>query len=347
MDSVSIELWMDKRELNALEQVLNEDGTSVEKYMQDCLLDLYTQRVPREKQEKIQQVLDAERFESQRITEANIRYAGYHILEKGQEHYLLTKSGEEFVDIASLVRRYVRGTWGDKEKGFAQCIYGAEEISSQRFEQLAAWRLENLGKVTGMVEINFDKGLFSALHIMDGWQCFRLKDVSSAVYFADKVGYVNKEVRWNIFLTRLDRKQHIGLPQSPIELHGSRRLCPDEISFSGEISESGGRLNFYLDCSFNADEVFGTHVETKGNGNWLNIYAEYDLESSQVSDTLSVILCREDGSDHEMAYLLNADEKEAFLEKMDQYCQTKYGQGLQEFAAEVKADLNTIDIPRM
>ena len=78
----------------------------------------------------------------------------------------------------------------------------------QRFEQLAAWRLENFGKVTGLVEIDFDKGIpLSALNIMDGWQSFRLKDVSSAAYFADKSGHVNKEVRWNIFLSRLEGKQ--------------------------------------------------------------------------------------------------------------------------------------------
>ena len=43
-----------------------------------------------------------------------------------------------------------------------------DRISPQRFEQLAAWRLEKLGKVTGLVEIDFDKGLLSALNIMDG-----------------------------------------------------------------------------------------------------------------------------------------------------------------------------------
>ena len=207
MDSVSIELWLDKRQLAALEQALTEDGTTVERTMQEQLNELYAQRVPLEQQEKIQQALDAERLESQRNAEASARYAGLHITENGQEHYLSTKSGQEFLDMAILMRRYVRGTFGDKEKGFARCIYGAEEISPQRFEQLAAWRLENFGKVTGLVEIDFDKGLLSALNIMDGWQSFRLKDVSSAAYFADKSGHVNKEVRWNIFLSRLEGKR--------------------------------------------------------------------------------------------------------------------------------------------
>ena len=347
MDSVSIELWLDKRQLAALEQALAEDGTTVERAMQDRLNELYDQRVPLEQREKIRQALDAEQLESQRSAEANTRYAGFHITENGREHYLATKSGQEFLDMAILMRRYVRGTFGNKEKGFAKCIYGAEEISPQQFEQLAAWRLENLGKVTGLVEINFDKSLFSALNIMDGWQCFRLKDVSSAAYFADKSGHVNKDVRWNIFLSRLDGKQLPSHTQAPVELHGSRRLHPEEIVFSDEISEIDGRLNFYLDCSFNPDEVFGTHVDTTDNGNWLNIYAEYDLETGQVCDTLSVILCREDGSDHEMVYQLDAGEKGAVLEKMEQYCRAKHGQALEEFAAEIEADITAMETPQM
>ena len=98
MDSVSIELWLDKRQLAALEQALTEDGTTVERTMQEQLNELYAQRVPLEQQEKIQQALDAERLESQRNAEASARYAGLHITENGQEHYLSTKSGQEFLD---------------------------------------------------------------------------------------------------------------------------------------------------------------------------------------------------------------------------------------------------------
>lgn len=116
MDSVSIELWLDKRQLAALEQALAEDGTTVDRIMQERLDELYAQRVPPEQQEKIQQELDAEQLESQRSVEANTRYAGFHITENGQEHYLSTKSGQEFLDMAILMRRYVRGTFGDKEK---------------------------------------------------------------------------------------------------------------------------------------------------------------------------------------------------------------------------------------
>ena len=55
MDSVSIELWLDKRQLAALEQALAEDGTTVDRIMQERLDELFAQRVPPEQQEKIQQ----------------------------------------------------------------------------------------------------------------------------------------------------------------------------------------------------------------------------------------------------------------------------------------------------
>ena len=122
MDSVSIELWLDKRQLAALEQALTEDGTTVERTMQEQLNELYAQRVPLEQQEKIQQALDAERLESQRNAEASARYAGLHITENGQEHYLSTKSGQEFLDMAILMRRYL-GMLPPQDMELIQALY--------------------------------------------------------------------------------------------------------------------------------------------------------------------------------------------------------------------------------
>lgn len=160
--------------------------------------------------------------------------------------------------------------------------------------------------------------------------------------------YLMETTRINNIKQRYDNgAQFPELTQAPLELHGSRRLRPEEIIFSDEVSELDGRLNFYMDCSFNPDEVFGTHVDSADNNNWLNIYAEYDLENSQVCDALKVILCREDGFDYEMAYQLNAEEKSAILDKMGQYCQEKYGQSLLEFAAEMESEITAMETPQM
>ena len=326
MDSVSIELWLDKRQLAALEQALAEDGTTVDRIMQERLDELYAQRVPPEQQEKIQQELDAEQLESQRSVEANTRYAGFHITENGQEHYLSTKSGQEFLDMALLMRRYVRSTFGDKAKGFAQCIYGAEEISPQRFEQLAAWRLENLGKVTGLVEIDFDKGLLSALNIMDGWQTWAMRDVSVAVYHATRSQFASSDDKWRKLLDHLKGK----------EITSAGHLSAQNFSFGEEIIESDGKLNFYLQADFDVDAAFGTFVCTDQNDDWLNIYANYDMEQDRLCDTLELNLCKGDGSEESWSCPLNAAEQEVLLRKMEAFCQQQTGMSLHEYAQQLR-----------
>lgn len=44
-----------------------------------------------------------------------------------------------------------------------------------------------------------------------------------------------------------------------------RRITEADICFSDEIMEMNGKVNFYMDTSFNVDEVFETHVETADN----------------------------------------------------------------------------------
>ena len=57
-----------------------------------------------------------------------------------------------------------------------------------------------------------------------------------------------------------------------------------------EISEVDGLLNFYLETSFDVDAVFGTQVCTTENGDWLNVYANYDMASGKVCAELEIAL---------------------------------------------------------
>jgi len=67
--------------------------------------------------------------------------------------------------------------------------------------------MENTGKVTGAFELDFDAQTMSALHIMDGWMVYPMKDVSSAVYFTDKKQNISEQECWERFLERLDGKE--------------------------------------------------------------------------------------------------------------------------------------------
>ena len=115
---------------------------------------------------------------------------------------------------------------------------------------------------------------------------------------------------------------------------GRRRLAEDDIVFSDEMIGMNGRLNFYINVPFNVDEIFGTHVETANNDDWINVYANYDTVHGQVCDTLDIVLNRGDGSCEELAYQLDDHEKELLLNKMQDYCMKQEGMTLEDYSLQ-------------
>lgn len=122
--------------------------------------------------------------------------------------------------------------------------------------------------------------------------------------------------------------------QEPEILTGSRPLCSDDISFSEDIVQNENCLEFYMDVAFAAEDVFGFSACTAGNDDWLNIYANYSLETGQVCDTLDIHLVHGDGGEQNYRYPLTEAEQDLLLAKMENYCQSCWGQSLEEVRGE-------------
>ena len=113
-------------------------------------------------------------------------------------------------------------------------------------------------------------------------------------------------------------------------------LSARNFSFGEEIIESDGKLNFYLQADFDVDAAFGTFVCTDQNDDWLNIYANYDIEKDRLCDTLELNLCKGDGTEENWSYHLNAAEQEVLARKMEDYCQQQTGMSLHEYAQQLR-----------
>ena len=84
------------------------------------------------------------------------------------------------------------------------------------------------------------------------------------------------------------------------------------------------------------DSAFGTFVCTVQNDDWLNIYANYDVEQDRLCDTLELNLCKGDGSEESWFYRLNAAEQEVLLRKMEAFCQQQTGMSLHEYTQQLR-----------
>ena len=161
---------------------------------------------------------------------------------------------------------------------------------------------------------------------MDGWQTWAMRDVSVAVYHATRSQFASGDDKWHKLLDHLKGK----------EITSAGHLSAQNFSFGEEIIESDGKLNFYLQADFDVDAAFGTFVCTDQNDDWLNIYANYDVEQDRLCDTLELNLCKGDGSEESWSYPLNAAEQEVLLRKMEAFCQQQTGMSLHEYARQLR-----------
>ena len=320
-----IVLWIDRRWLTAIEKRLN--GQTLQEHMEDVLDELCNQ-LPEREYKRISAEIYAEDAARRTAEEAARTYAAYHVTERGQEWYFKTSPGEELLVACKKLRGYVAAEKGTAPDKFIGMFFGGQPITAKEFDALTAVRMENTGKVRGVFDVNFDKQEFSAVHIMDGWQTWAMRDVSVAVYHATRSQFASSDDKWRKLLNYLSGK----------EITSAGHLSARNFSFGDEIIESDGKLNFYVQTEFDVDAVFGTFVCTDKNDDWLNIYANYDIAEDRPCDTLELTLCKGDGSEESWSYPLNAAEQDVLLRKMEEYCQQQTGMSLHDYAQQFREE---------
>ena len=319
-----IVLWLDRRWKKAIEKHLK--GETLQEHLETVLDELCNQ-LPQREYERISREIYAEDAANREAEEAARTYAAYHVVENGQEWYYKTTPGEELLGAARMLRKYLKDT--ERSTGKFISLYSqAQPITPEEYQHLIHLRMENTGKVTGVFDLNFDKREFSAVHTMEGWKTWAMQDVSTAVYRAAKKQLVSGDVMLQKLLECLNGK----------EITSAGHLSARNFSFGEEIIESDGKLNFYLQADFDVDAAFGTFVCTDQNDDWLNIYANYDVEQDRLCNTLDLNLCKGDGSEEDWSYHLNAAEQEVLARKMEAFCQQQTGMSLHEYARQLQEE---------
>ena len=324
-DHVDITLWIDRRWKDAIEKHLKEE--TLQEHLEDVLDELCNQ-LPEQEYKRISAEIYAEDAARRAEEEAARTYAAYHVVENGQEWYFKTSPGEELLAVGKKLRGYLTKGNGVAPDKFIGMFFGGQPITVEEYNALTALRMENTGKVRGVFDVNFDKQEFSAVHIMDGWQTWAMRDVSVAAYHATRSQFASSDDKWRKLLDHLSGK----------EITSAGHLSARNFSFGDEIIESDGKLNFYVQTEFDVDAAFGTFVLTDKNDDWLNIYANYDIAEDRPCDTLELTLCKGDGSEESWSYQLNAAEQDVLLRKMEEYCQQQTGMSLHDYAQQFREE---------
>ena len=321
-----IVLWIDRRWENAIEKHLKDETLQV--HLENVLDELCNQ-LPAHEYERISRAIQSEAAAQRAEEEAARTYAAYHVVENGQEWYFKTTPGEELLDACKKLRSYITTDESAAPDLFIKMFAGGQPITAEEYDALTVLRMQNTGKNRGVFDLDFDKREFSAVHIMDGWWTWAMRDVSAAVYHATRSQFASSDDKWRKLLDHLSGK----------EITSAGHLSARNFSFGDEIMmEEYGKLNFYMDADFDVDAAFGTFVLTDKNDDWLNIYANYDIAEDRPCDTLELTLCKGDGSEESWSYPLNAAEQDVLLRKMDAFCMEQTGMSLRVYAQQFREE---------
>ena len=198
-----IVLWLDRRWKNAIEKHLK--GETLQEHL-ETVLDALCNQLPQREYERISREIYAEDAANREAEEAARTYAAYHVMENGKEWYYKTTPGEELLGAARMLRKYLKDT--ERSTGKFISLYSqAQPITPEEYQHLIHLRMENTGKVTGVFDLNFDKREFSAVHIIDGWQTWAMRDVSVAVYHATRSQFASGDDKWCKLLDHLNGKE--------------------------------------------------------------------------------------------------------------------------------------------
>lgn len=135
--------------------------------------------------------------------------------------------------------------------------------------------------------------------------------------------------------------QPTGYIPAPVEARGTMRIPMDkadrvpycDITEDLDINDRTQRLNFVVDCLFDVDAVFGTHVVTDENDDYLNVYVEWDCNRNEVADDLLITLVSGmNEPDKDLYYPLNDEEKAMLKEKMERCVMKHTGMSLKEYS---------------
>jgi len=209
MNSRDITVWLDERWYDALSRQLNKKDTTVEDEL-NAYLDAMIDQLPERVRERISREIWEEDQRQRQAAEAARRFSVFRITQNGRTDHLLTE-GDASMGVyhtALRLRAYLlrKGNCASYDR-FVQAIPAADYIAPEVFQEYADELKQGSGRMVSALDIDLDRGEFSTLDTVNGWETYTIRDVSVAAWHASRKDHLSWERRLDIFAERLEGKE--------------------------------------------------------------------------------------------------------------------------------------------
>ncbi len=206
MSSREICVWLDERWYDALSRQLKRKDTTIEDELNEYLDEMLNQ-LPAPVYERISREIWEEDQRQREAAKAAQPISVFRVTQNGRTDHLLTQSAAR-VDVlhaATVLRTYLLAK-GNSTQRFAERLHSVMDIAPEVFQDYADELKQNTGRIVSVLDIDLDRGEFSVLDALDGWETYTIRDASAAAWHANRKEGLDWERRLEIFADHLETR---------------------------------------------------------------------------------------------------------------------------------------------
>ena len=238
MTDLDITLYFNKLRLQAVEQVLADEGCTLEDKLKEHFNFLYEQLVPAEQRLSIEAEIEQNEAAERAAKEARRRFGVFRIRQDGEDYHFTSDHFCTPMQAAYRYRLYDRGELSAKPETLAAAFIETSSIDFKKFNE-ACVDINSDNRVTALIEFDLDEGNVSFCDSSDNtWRTYCLRDLSTAAYKAYRSKYRAGIDREKIF---------------------DGALAGKEIKSAKETENSNGRLGVIRVRENGEDKFFISH----------------------------------------------------------------------------------------
>lgn len=131
----------------------------------------------------------------------------FRLTQDGRTDHLLAE-GDAAMDMLHTAQR-LRAYLVEKDttaQRFAQTLPAVDHIAPKVFQAYADELKENPGRIVSALDIDLDRGEFSTLDVVDGWEAYTIRDVCVAAWHASQGDSLGWDKRLDIFTGHLETR---------------------------------------------------------------------------------------------------------------------------------------------
>ena len=207
MSDIDVTVFYNEHRLAAMEKALSKNGTRIEDRVLEAMDKLYAEIVPADERKMVEFQIVQEASEEHAKRIADRRFAVIHFHDADDDFCFTSELCNKFYSMAYRYREFMKDEVGAVTLDSLARHFGEYEPIDEVTFSILCDAMPDDPRITALADFDFESGTMSICTRDDVWRAYDLKDVSSAIYKANRKSGLTLETREGIFEEALDGKE--------------------------------------------------------------------------------------------------------------------------------------------